>query len=98
MKRLQSDARNSTGPATSSGRAIRPSGVAAAIESRNDARVASLLRVGYTSPGATQFTRTPSGPSSAARLRLNPISADFADWFAKTKDDGFLLRFNFEEA
>ena len=55
-----------------------PAGVAAMIDSLNCARVDSLACVGYTSPGATQLTRTPSGPSSAARLRLKPTSADFA--------------------
>jgi len=62
----------------SSGRAIRRSGVAAMIDSLNCAFVEALPSVGYTSPGATQFTRTPSGPSSLARLRLKPTSADFA--------------------
>jgi hypothetical protein len=38
----------------------------------------ALPSVGCTSPGATQFTRTPCGPSSAARLRLKPTSADLA--------------------
>ena len=53
-------------------------GVAAMMASRNEARVPALPAVGCTSPGATQLTRTPCGPTSAARLRLKPTSADLA--------------------
>jgi hypothetical protein len=44
MKPLSGEARNSTGPATSSGLASRRSGVAAISASRNEARVAALPR------------------------------------------------------
>src|SRR5690606_21995601 len=60
IKPLQSDARNNTGPAISAGLAIRRSGVAAIRDSRNDSWVSPLESVGYTNPGATQFTRIPN--------------------------------------
>lgn len=63
MKRLQDEARNSTGPATSSGVAMRPSGVRAMIWSLTASRVARLDSVGLTRPGATQLTRMPRLPS-----------------------------------
>ena len=78
MKRLQSEARKSTGPVTSSGVARRPSGVRAIRASRTCSRVSRPASVAVTRPGATQFTRMPRLPSSLARLRLKPSSADLA--------------------
>ena len=41
-------------------------------------RVARLESVGTTNPGATQLTRMPRGPNSAAKWRLKPTRADLA--------------------
>ena len=73
-----SEARNATASATSSGVPMRPAGserskAARRISSR---RIQSAIGVSI-SPGQTQLTRTPRGPQSIARLRVNITTAPF---------------------
>ena len=78
MKLAAGPARKAATPPISSGMPMRRSGVAAlrratAASFSHSARAKSV----FTSPGATQFTRTFFGPHSQARLRASAKSAAF---------------------
>src|SRR6266536_887852 len=74
-----SEASSSSGPASSSASAQRPSGtlltVSWLVPGSDHSRRVSLVR---TQPGARQLTRTPSGAASTARVRVMPISPALA--------------------
>ena len=60
--------------ATSAAVPMRPSGVSAANSCMVSALCMAFISVSIT-PGATQLTRMPDGPSSSARDRVSPMSA-----------------------
>ncbi len=63
--------------ATSSGVPMLPKGVSSRRAASVSGSKASFISVAMT-PGATQFTRMPLGPSSLASALVKPMTAAFA--------------------
>src|SRR5690625_4203618 len=76
--RDQGEAKNITASANSAGVVTDPNGVLAAIASKTGSGVTALASVVRSRPPLTMFTRTPLGPSSAAKVRVKDNSAAFA--------------------
>ncbi len=72
--RASREARKTTGPAMSSGVAMRPSGMPASASFRPGPDSAAAVMSVSTQPGATELTRT-RGASSTAQERVAAIIA-----------------------
>jgi hypothetical protein len=80
-KLASSDARNATTFAISIGSPILPSGwidaISRSVAAGSSASSTPSMRV-RVYPGQTAFARIPNAPSSSARLRVMPMTPDFA--------------------
>ena len=76
INRLRSSAKNKIACAMSSGSPIHPSGVSSLNSSFVSSSSAAFISVS-TTPGATQFTWMPDGPTSFASAFVKPITAAF---------------------
>src|SRR5262249_35864177 len=86
-KLAASDARNSAGPAISSGWAIRPWKLDCAICSCASGVFLRIISVS-TAPGASAFTRMPSGANSSAIERVKDNSAAFVAPYVAMNGEG----------
>lgn len=85
MKDAFSEARKKIASAISWGEAMRPSGVSSQRAPRSSSlRLASISVL--VAPGATQFTRIPTGPSSFAKDFVNPIIAALEAEYTTSQD------------
>ena len=85
IKEASSDARKYTAAATSCGLPIRQSGVSSASASRVSLECMAFISVSMT-PGATQLTRIPEGPSSLASAFVKPIRPDFVAEYGTSQE------------